>query len=101
MAQFRPEADQPLAEASAKSMFSVYLLKSIKNGKSYIGYTEKSPKERLEEHNNGSNNWTSENGPFILKYYETFICKEDALRREKFYKSGQGKKLKSIILKYF
>jgi len=40
-------------------------------------------------------------GPFKLIYFESFICKTDALRRENFYKSGQGKKLKSIILKYF
>lgn len=39
-----------------KNMYYVYVLKSLKNNKKYIGSTSKSPKERLKEHNNGSDN---------------------------------------------
>jgi putative endonuclease len=78
--------------------FFVYLLKSRKNGKSYVGRTGKEPTKRLAEHNLGSNVWTSQNGPFDLVYYESFFCKEDAINREKFLKSGIGKKIKRIIL---
>ncbi len=83
------------------NVFTVYLLQSKKNNKSYAGVTEKLVEERLDEHNHGINIWTRQNGPFELKYYETYVCKTDAFRREKFLKSGQGKKLKEIILKYF
>ena len=82
-------------------MYYVYILKSLVTDKSYVGYTEKLPEDRLKEHNNGSNQWTSGYKPFTLIYYETFVCKTDALKRERFYKSGQGKKLKTIILKYY
>jgi len=82
-------------------MFYVYLLKSLKNNKSYVGFTGKKPQERLIEHNSGGNNWTRTNKPFELIYWEKFFCKKDALFREKFFKSGQGKKLRKIIVKYF
>jgi putative endonuclease len=75
-------------------MYSVYFAKSRKNGKVYVGYTEKDPKERVIEHNQGSNKWSSQNGPFTLIYYEGFLCKDDARLREKFYKSGIGKRIK-------
>ena len=82
-------------------MFTVYLLKSKKNGRSYVGLTSKPVRERVQEHNWGSNKWTKASGPFELKYYETFVCKADAARRERFFKSGQGKKLRKIILENF
>ena len=82
-------------------MYYVYILVGAERNKSYVGMTSKDPIERLKEHNQGSNDWTRRNGPFILKYYESFICKKDALRRELFLKSGVGNKLKSIIVKYF
>ena len=79
-------------------MYFVYILTSNKNGKSYVGMTSKNVNSRLEEHNLGSNTWTRQNRPFKLKYYESFICKEDAINREKFFKSGVGKKIKKILL---
>jgi len=78
-------------------MFYVYLLKSFKNNKSYIGTTKKLPTKRLPEHNLGSNKWTRENGPFKILYYESYYCKKDALHRENFLKSGVGRKLVKII----
>lgn len=82
-------------------MFFVYILKSLKNGKSYVGMTGKLPQTRLEEHNIHSNAWTTQNGPFKLVYYESYYCKTDALHRESFFKSGVGKKLKGVILGYY
>lgn len=82
-------------------MYFVYILKSIKNGKSYVGSTSKNVGTRLEEHNVGSNIWTRHNGSFQLKYYESFLCKEDALKREKFYKTGIGKRLKKLIINHY
>jgi putative endonuclease len=79
-------------------MYYVYFITSLKNNKTYVGFTSKNPRIRLEEHNNGSNVFTSANRPFQLIYYETYICKQDAIQREKFYKSGIGKKIKKAII---
>lgn len=53
---------------------------------------------RLKEHNFGTNKWTRANKPFSLVYYESFYCKQDALHREKFFKSGVGSRIKKIII---
>ncbi len=82
-------------------MFFVYILKSLKNNKSYVGVTEKIPTTRLDEHNLGSNQWTRHNKPFELIYYESYYCKKDAFHREKFLKSGIGNKLVGLIIKYY
>ena len=73
-------------------MFYVYVLKSFKNNKRYIGYTSKNPEIRLIEHNLGSNKWTRANKPFKLIYLESCGDKTKALKRENFLKSGQGRK---------
>lgn len=77
----------------------VYFAKSLKNGKIYVGSTTKQPGERVKEHNEGTNKWTRENGPFKLIYYETYICEQDARAREKFYKTGMGNRVKLAIVK--
>jgi len=78
-------------------MHYVYFLRSQKNSKLYVGYSQKAPSVRLVEHNKGSNKWTKQNGPFKLIYYESYICEEDGRNREKFYKTGFGKKIKKVI----
>lgn len=79
--------------------YSVYVLKSLKNGKRYIGMTSKSARERLAEHNNGSNKHTRENGPYKLVYYEKGYCSRCARKREEFLKSGVGKQILDMIIK--
>jgi len=96
MTQFRPKDDQPMAEARTK-MFNIYFAKSLKSMKVYVGLTNKTPSDRVAEHNHGSNVWSRSNGPFDLIYYEKYYCKEDAAAREKFYKSGFGKRIKKLI----
>ncbi len=82
-------------------MYFVYILRSIKNGLTYVGVTEKSPAQRLYQHNTGSTEWTRSNKPFALIYYESYYCKADALLREKFLKSGIGNKLVALIKNNF
>ena len=79
-------------------MFYVYFIESGKNGKIYVGVTEKDPTTRVNEHNSNSNSWSKNNRPFVLKYFEKYFCKVDALTREKFYKSGFGMQIKKIII---
>ena len=80
-------------------MFTVYVLKSEKNGKRYVGYTGKEAHDRLRGHNTGSNKYTRQNSPFILMYIEHYEEKIDAARRERFLKSGQGRKFLDETLK--
>lgn len=72
-------------------MFSVYILRSIKNGKRYVGYTAKTAEERLQDHLHGSNKWTRANGPFVIVHTEVFEEKSEAIRREQFLKTGRGR----------
>ena len=73
-------------------MFNVYVLKSLRNKKRYVGYTSKEVNIRLKEHNNGWNKFTSQNKPFIIYYSEILPDKTSAIKRERFLKSGQGRK---------
>ena len=73
-------------------MFYTYVLKSIKNNKRYVGQTSKDVFERLREHNTGSNKWTRANRPFMVVHFERYSNKVEAIRRERFLKSGQGRK---------
>jgi len=79
-------------------MSFVYVLKSLKNGKRYVGNTDSFPEERLKKHNYGSNQFTKRNGPFILIHQEPCENKMEARKREKFLKSGVGRKYLDEIL---
>ncbi len=79
-------------------MHYVYVLKSERNDKRYVGYTGKTPEVRLIEHNRGSSSYTSRNIPFKLLYSESFENKTEALQKEKFLKSGQGRKFLDTII---
>ena len=79
-------------------MFYTYVLKSLLNGKRYAGYTSKDPRLRLCEHNSGANTWTRANKPFELVYFEEYLDKTEAIKRELFLKSGQGRKFLDDIL---
>lgn len=90
-----------LWSTSVTMLHTVYLLKSLKSSRSYVGYTSQEVNKRLLEHNSGSNRSTKTHVPYKLIYYESFVCKTDALRREKFLKSGQGSRIKKLILNNF
>ena len=62
-------------------MFYVYLLKSKKDGKTYIGYTN-DLRRRLNEHNNLESKSTKSRAPFELIYYESYKSESDAKYRE-------------------
>jgi putative endonuclease len=60
----------------------VYLLKSKKYNKFYIGYTN-DLKRRIAEHNSNKSFYTKNKGLWEIRYYEAFYSKEDAFNREK------------------
>ena len=72
-------------------MYIVYVLRSVKNEKRYVGYTSKTVDERFHEHLSGTNQWTRQNGPFVLIHAESYDNKQTATKRERFLKSGQGR----------
>ena len=80
-------------------MSFIYVLKSLKNGKRYVGSKDLLPEDRLKKHNYGSNRFTKGNGPFKLIYQENYPNKTDARKRENFLKSGIGRKYLDQILR--
>jgi putative endonuclease len=70
--------------------FYVYVLLSEKDGNFYTGYTH-DIEERLLNHNNGLVKSTKYRRPFHLIYFEACLSQQDATRREKYLKSGNGK----------
>lgn len=82
-------------------IYYVYVLRSLKDEKWYTGYT-KDIDERLKFHNTGKVESTRHRGPFEIIYYEVCLHQKDALRREKYLKSGNGKiYIKSRLRYYF
>ena len=73
-------------------MYYVYVLRSLRNNKRYVGSTKLLPEERLKQHNHRSNVWTKHNGPFELVYKEEYGTSKEARQRENFLKSGIGRK---------
>ena len=63
-------------------MYHVYLLKSSKDQRLYVGYTS-DVERRLREHNAGFVSYTRKYLPWALVYYESFHSLEDAKKREK------------------
>ena len=72
-------------------MFNVYVLRSLRNNKRYVGFISKDLVVRLNEHNEGKNSYTRNNKPFKLIYSESFSQEQDARRRERFLKTGNGR----------
>jgi len=72
-------------------MHYVYVIKSRIDGKFYTGCTE-DLRKRLREHNDGKVNSTKGRGSFDLIYYEASLNRTDAFAREKYLKTGMGKR---------
>ncbi len=70
--------------------YYVYILFSEKDGNLYTGYTN-DIRERLKFHNEGKVTSTKNRRPLKLIYYEGCLNQQDATRREKYLKSGNGK----------
>lgn len=70
--------------------YYVYVLFSEIDGQFYTGYTNNLIR-RLDEHNNGKVISTKNRRPLNLIYWEGCLHQQDATRREKYLKSGNGK----------
>ena len=70
----------------------VYILKSKKNGSFYVGSTQ-NVEERIVSHNKGANLSTKAKIPWILVRCEEYHNISLALKRERFLKSGVGRRV--------
>lgn len=73
---------------------------SKKNGGWYIGST-KDMQKRILAHNAGTNRSTKHGAPWGIIYCEISLNKKDARSREKYLKSGQGRRYLKNRLKFF
>ncbi|PLX07725.1 MAG: endonuclease [Marinilabiliales bacterium] len=79
-------------------MFSVYILYSAKFNKTYVGYSTDIVL-RLKWHNELSESgWTKKYRPWKLIYHEDYSSKSEAMKREKYFKTGVGREKKQKIL---
>lgn len=77
--------------------YCVYILFSEKDHQLYIGYTS-DIERRLEQHLSGQNTSTRHRGPWKLIFLEYYIFKEDAQKREHYFKSTIGKRALKLML---
>ena len=68
----------------------VYVLQSINFDRTYVGFT-KHVLKRLSQHNKGHTTSTKPYLPWKILFFEEFSSKEEALKREKFLKTGKGR----------
>jgi putative endonuclease len=84
----------------ADYMYYVYVIKSLKDYQLYTGYIN-NLKRRFEEHNKGLVFSTKRRLPFELVYYEASISEKDAKAREKYLKTGMGKRYTANRIKNY
>ena len=66
----------------------------------YTGYT-RDLRKRFDEHTNEKSIYTKSRNPFTLVYYEACPNEDDAKAREKYLKTGTGKRYIKNRLKRF
>lgn len=72
-------------------MYYVYVLKSKIDGSLYYGHSS-NLKQRIKEHNSGRTKSLKYKIPLVLIYYEKVDNLEQALKKERYFKSGFGRK---------
>lgn len=78
----------------------IYVIRSKRDCNWYTGYTN-NLQERISKHNNQQVFSTKSRIPFELIYSEACLNKDDAMAREKYLKSGMGKRYLKNRLKIF
>jgi putative endonuclease len=72
-------------------LFYTYVLRSLKDQDLYIGWTDDLD-NRVAHHNQGLVQSTASRYPFELMYYEACLNKKKAIAREKYFKTGFGRR---------
>ena len=79
-------------------MYFVYILVCLKTRRTYVGQTDNLIR-RFHAHQEGSTRTTRErlSRPVVL-YWESHATRADAMRKERYFKSGAGHRLKQNIV---
>ncbi len=80
-------------------MFYVYVLQSESDQGLYIGVSH-NLRARMRSHRDGMNASTAHRRPWRLIYYEAYLHQADAHGRERYLKSGSGRKLLKAQLRH-
>jgi len=72
-------------------MYYVYVLQSLVDGRTYVGYTNNFER-RFKQHNSGKSKSTKYRAPFKLLFKEEFDIATDAKKKELWWKSGAGRR---------
>lgn len=93
-----PDSGSIPDEATTNSMlFYAYVLKSLNFDFYYKGHCY-NLEERLQQHNSGLTRSIKPYIPFKIVYFEQFHNREEAIKREKYFKSAAGRRfLKNIL----
>ena len=81
-------------------MYYTYILQSKIDGQFYAGYT-KNLKLRFDQHSKGQVESTKARLPLKLIYYEASLNMDDAIKREKYFKTYSGKRFLHKRLKSY
>ncbi|MBI1387153.1 MAG: GIY-YIG nuclease family protein [bacterium] len=86
---------------SASNPYFVYVLCSTTTGETYVGQTS-DVERRLAQHNDPDNKLTlhtkRRKGPWIVVHTEAYPTRSEAMKREKYFKTGRGREeLKRIL----
>ncbi len=79
-------------------MYYAYILRSLSNGSYYKGHCEHLEK-RLKEHNDRRTTSTARYSPWEIVYFEEFGTRQEAIIREKFFKTASGRRYLKHLLK--
>ena len=97
----RFESGHPLiVNSNIMSYYFTYVLFSFKDNNFYTGFTS-DLKKRIKEHKAGEVYSTKNRLPVELIYFEVCLNKYDAIHREKYLKTGHGKRFLKNRMKYF
>lgn len=81
-------------------MYYTYIIQSRKSNRFYTGSTN-DLRKRLKQRNDKKSTWTKKDVPWNLIYYEACFNEEDARSREKYLKTGMGKRYLKNRLRRF
>ena len=79
-------------------MAFVYVLRSLKDNRLYVGSTRQSIEERVSRHNSGQVSSTKNRKPLVLLYAEHCDNYSESRKKEIYFKTGSGRECLNRIL---
>ncbi len=79
-------------------MFYIYILYSNQADRYYIGFTSTEISDRLQRHNSNHTGYTGKWNDWEVVYTESYLTKEEAIRRENQIKSWKSRKMIERII---